>query len=188
MEDVRTELQPKAEYKYALSGGLHITDAQELFSIAYVTAVCASAGVNHSVPKIDNESVDIELIGSGFPGKWKRPRVLAQLKCTTVCGYVNSENTAINYPLSIKNYNDLRETEDLPKILIVVFCPADPKTLVEWTPLSTKMRFSGYWVNLEGLPEVSNKSTVTVKVPFSQPFNNVTLIELLNEFSERGLV
>ncbi|EGQ8512162.1 DUF4365 domain-containing protein [Vibrio parahaemolyticus] len=89
---------------------------------------------------------------------------------------------------NIKNYNDLREVDDLPKILIVVFCPKDNQEWVQHSSLQSNVRFSGYWVSLEGEPEVSNKTSVTVKVPFSQAFNNLTLIELMKQYSARGLI
>ncbi|MEZ8274277.1 hypothetical protein AB6C54_24110 [Vibrio splendidus] len=63
--------------------GMHITAAQEMFSYAYVKLMCASAKIKYSTSPVDDESVDIEFVGSGFKGKWKRPRILAQLKCTS---------------------------------------------------------------------------------------------------------
>ncbi|WP_422102693.1 DUF4365 domain-containing protein [Vreelandella sp.] len=170
------------------SYGLHITDAQERFSAAYVKLMCAAAKINYSEPKTDNESVDLELIGKGFQGKWKKPRILAQLKCTSNYNYVDMVNQELSYPLSLKNYNDLRESDDLPKILIVVFCPKNHTEWVQYSALQSKIRFSGYWVSLEGAPEVNNKKTVTVKVPFAQAFNNLTLIELMKVYSARGVM
>ncbi|WP_300358812.1 DUF4365 domain-containing protein [uncultured Pseudoalteromonas sp.] len=169
------------------SYGLHITDAQERFSAAYVKLMCAAAKINYSEPKTDNESIDIELIGKGFSGKWKKTRVLAQLKCTSNYKYIDMEKQELSFPLSLKNYNDLRETDDLPKILIVVFCPKDHCEWIEYSALQTKVRFSGYWLSLEGLPTVENEKTVTVKIPFSQAFNNLTLIELMNYYSSKGI-
>lgn len=169
------------------SYGLHITDAQERFSAAYVKLMCAAAKINYSEPKTDNESIDIELIGKGFNGKWKKPRVLAQLKCTSNFKYIDMENQELSFPLPLKNYNDLRETDDLPKILIVVLCPKDHFEWLEYSALQTKVRFSGYWLSLEGFPAVKNTTTVTVKIPFSQAFNNLTLIELMAEHSAKGI-
>ncbi|TOJ94486.1 hypothetical protein CGI27_24440 [Vibrio parahaemolyticus] len=170
------------------SYGLHLTDAQERFSSAYVKLMCAAAKINYSEPTTDNESIDIELIGRGFQGRWKKPRILAQLKCTSNYKYIDMEKQELSFPLPIKNYNDLREVDDLPKILIVVFCPKDNQEWVQHSSLQSNVRFSGYWVSLEGEPEVSNKTNVTVKVPFSQAFNNLTLIELMKQYSARGLI
>lgn len=168
-------------------GGLDIAAAKEQYSYAYVKAMCAAARVNYSEMRTDNESVDIELIGSGFSGKWSRPRILVQLKCTSRFEYIDQKMQTIRYPLSIKNYNDLRETGDLPKILVVVFCPQSSNEWVQWNPLSSQLRFSGYWTSLVGKPETPNKATISVDVPFSQPFNSVTLIELLKCLSKRGI-
>lgn len=170
------------------SYGLHITDAQERFSSAYVKLMCAAAKINYSEPTTDNESIDIELIGKGFRGKWKRPRLLAQLKCTSNYKYIDLKNQELVFPLPLKNYNDLRETDDLPKILIVVFCPKDNSEWVEHSSLQSKIRFSGYWVSIEGYPEVPNTTNVTVRVPFSQAFNNLTLLELMASHSAKGIM
>ncbi|AZG72576.1 DUF4365 domain-containing protein [Shewanella livingstonensis] len=168
--------------------GLHITDAQERFSSAYVKLMCAAAKINYSESKTDNESIDIELIGKGFQGRWKKPRILAQLKCTSNYNYIDMNKQELSFPLPIKNYNDLRGIEDLPKILIVVFCPEDNNEWVQYSALQSNIRFSGYWVSLEKAPEMSNKTSVTVKIPFSQAFNNLTLIELMKQHSARGLM
>ena len=168
--------------------GLHITAAKERFSSAYVKLMCAAAKINYSEPKTDNESIDIELIGKGFQGRWKKPRILAQLKCTSNYKYIDMEKQELSFPLSKKNYDDLREVDDLPKILIVVFCPDNNQEWVQHSSLKSNVRFSGYWVSLEGEPAVSNKDNITVKVPFSQAFNNLTLIELMEQYSVRGLM
>lgn len=168
--------------------GIHITAAQERFSSAYVKLMCAAAKINYSEPKTDNESIDIEFIGCNFRGKWKRPRILAQLKCTSDYTMIDMKKQELKFSLSMKNYNDLREKDDLPKILIVVFCPENNNEWVETSSLQAKVRFSGYWVSIEGFPEVSNKERVTVRVPFSQPFDNNSLIELMENYSERGFL
>ena len=38
---------------------MYITQQKEQFSLAYVLAVAAQAGVNHTTPVVDDESVDI---------------------------------------------------------------------------------------------------------------------------------
>lgn len=172
---------------FSSSYGMHITDAQEKFSAAYVKLMCAAAKINYSQPSTDNESIDLELIGKGFKGNWKKPRILVQLKCTSNYKYIDMDNQVLSFPLPLKNYNDLRESDDLPKILIVVFCPKDNREWVQYSSLHSKVRFSGYWVSIQGKPEVKNKSTVTIKVPFSQEFNNVTLLALMEQYSAKGL-
>ena len=172
---------------YATTGGLHISNAKENLSVAYVKAMCAAACVNFSTVDTDNESNDITLVGQNFNGKWKRPRLIVQLKTTSKLSYVDHDNQQLHYPLSIKNYNDLRETDDLPKILVVLLCPENNSEWVHWSALGTKIRFSAYWVDLAGKQAVPNKSTVTVQIPLEQEFNSITILELLNHHSERGV-
>ncbi len=172
---------------YVDNGGLHKTQAQEALSVAYVRAMCAAARVNISTLDVDNESNDITLVGQGFKGQWKRPKIIVQLKSTSNDKYLDIKNQVLNYPLSIKNYNDLRETDDLPKILVVLFSPIDNNEWIQWSALGSKLRFSGYWVSLAGKPEVSNKTNVTVKVPLKQAFHTDSLLSLLNYHSEKGI-
>lgn len=40
---------------------MHITDRMEQFSIAYISALAAKTGCNISVPRVDNDSIDISL-------------------------------------------------------------------------------------------------------------------------------
>ncbi|MEZ8273577.1 DUF4365 domain-containing protein [Vibrio splendidus] len=97
------------------------------------------------------------------------------------------KNQELVFKLPIKNYNDLREVDDLPKILIVVFCPKDHNEWVSHTCLKSEVRFSGYWTCIQGFPAVNNGTKVTVRIPFSQFFSNVSLIELMEKYSARGL-
>lgn len=186
MDDL-TLKKVNVEYIPSIDGGLDIAAAKERFSSAYVKAMCAAAKVNYNEPKDDDSSVDIEMVGRNFNGPWSRPRILAQLKCTSNSNYIDMKNQVLKFPLPIKNYNDLRETHDLPKILIVVYCPTDCDSWIDWSALGTKLRFSGYWLSIEGREEVTNGTSVTVEVPFKQEFNHTTLLELLNRLSERGI-
>lgn len=62
------------------------TNKKEQFSISYVCALAAQLGFNHSVPVVDDESVDIEFIGNYSKSdptiKAWNPHLEVQLKCT----------------------------------------------------------------------------------------------------------
>ena len=82
----------------------------EHLSLAYVRAVAANAGYQVTRPEMDYDSVD-GLLMSDFG---RRPRVEFQAKATARDlvrdGYVH-------YPLSVKNYDDLRIEAISPRIL-----------------------------------------------------------------------
>lgn len=123
------------------------------------------------------ESVDIGFSGAGY-GAFRPPRIEAQLKCTSqeVLG-----ETHLHYPLSVKNYNDLRkELVMVPRILIVLCVP---QALHQWlspTEFKTILKHSGYWYSLRGQPETTNTGTVTTRIPRGNLFTVASLSEMMD--------
>jgi hypothetical protein len=146
---------------------------QEL-SIAYARAVAAAAGFAVSEPSVDDDSIDIGFIaGTGFT---RRPRVEAQLKCSAddVLG-----DKDFAFPLSLKNYDDLRAETLVPRILIVVRVPEDPDDWVHLTEKRLLVRYCGYWLSLDGEPATANTTSVTVRMLRSQIFNGEQLTAMM---------
>ena len=86
---------------------------KELFSLAYIGAVAASAGYQMNTLKIDIGSVDGILMSGSSP----RSLIKFQAKATSQ-DIVRGDN--LHFRLPIKNYNDLRIPTRTPHILIVV--------------------------------------------------------------------
>jgi len=149
---------------------------KEQFSIAYVSAVAAVAGVNTYTPKVDDDSIDL-----GFQLVVRRERVRrasleAQLKCSSVAV---GDDEAFRFPLKVKNYNDLVGDDIVPRVLILVVVPT---AVADWATLTAgqlTLRHAAYWVSLAGLPPSANAATVTVSVPKSQLFDAAALRGLL---------
>jgi len=149
---------------------------KEQFSIAYVRAVAAAAGVNIYKPEVDDDSVDIGFCTRIVRERMQRPKLEAQLKCTVG---VAEDEVEFRFPLKVKNYNDLRDDDIVPRLLILVVVPAEVDGWLHQTPEQMVLRKSAYWVRLTGLPETTNTTTVTVPVPKNQLFDVTALRRLL---------
>lgn len=149
---------------------------KEQFSKAYVRAVAAVAGVNTYEPVIDDDSVDIGFCSRIALGSAQRPRLEAQLKCTS---RIVEETESFRFDLKIKNYLDLCIEDIVPRVLIVTFVPNLPENWLSQSPDEMILRKCAYWVNLAGSPETENESRIRVRVPKSQIFNVNALNTLL---------
>src|SRR5262249_27562715 len=150
---------------------------KEQFSRAYVRAVAAAAGVNIYVPEVDDDSVDIGFSARVVQDQVLRPRIEAQLKCSAE---VKEDTAFFRFLLKVKNYNDLRGDEVIPRILILMTVPVQIGDWLHQTAEQMLLRKCAHWVNLQGLPETANTATVTVSVPRAQIFNVAALRTLLN--------
>lgn len=154
------------------------TKQMEQFNIAYVLAITARAGFNHSVPVVDDHSIDLA-ISAEFPtekGKRSDPEIKLQLKSE---GNIQIKNGIVSYTLKKKNYDDLRKNCANPRYLIVCDLPKKPS---QW--LSHKKKFMTlkrhcYWISLKDFPAISNKSSVTLKIPVNQRFTTDVLIQMI---------
>lgn len=146
----------------------------ELLSLTYVRAVAASAGFQVNTPVPDVDSVD-GVISSTTN---RRPKIDFQAKATT---QDMLRNGAVHFPLSVKNYNDLRADTLSPRILIVLIMPSNPQDWTVQTDEELCMRHCAYWHSLEGEPETSNARSVTVHLPT----NNILSVNQLTGLMER---
>lgn len=149
---------------------------KEQFSVAYVRAVAAVAGVNVYRPEVDDDSVDIGFCTKVVRDRAVRPRLEAQLKCSAVA---DEDADAFRFALKVKNYNDLRGDDVVPRVLVLVVVPPG---IADWLTLTADqltLRKAAYWVSLTNMPETDNTATVTVSVPKAQLFDVEALRRLL---------
>ena len=162
---------------------MHPTAQKEAFSKAYVAAVAAVAGFGFRLAaEPDHDSIDVEFASRGTQGTFKKPRLEAQLKCTAR----EPATDELHFPLSRKNYDDLRVASCVPRILIVVLVPLDPSSWMTHTEEEMILRHCGYWLSLRGLGDTPNTATITVKIPRSQTFNPASLQSLMARVAERN--
>jgi hypothetical protein len=162
---------------------MHISARKEQFNIAYVGALAAQAGINSAKTAVDNDSVDIMLVGKGFTGLIRDPQVNLQLKCTHQDFRVDAN---IRYPLNRKNYDDLRATNlAVPRYFAVLEVPELCDDWADHIDEGMLLKSKCYWVSLKGLPEL-DQGHITVSVPLTQRLTSTSLRELLMLASNRS--
>jgi len=149
---------------------------KEQLSVAYVRAVAAVARVNTYKPEVDDDSVDIGFCARLVRDRAQRPRLEAQLKCTSS---IAEDAANFRFALKVKNYDDLRIDDVVPRVLIVMVVPDAPADWLAQSAEEMVLRKSAYWVSLTGQPETDNTTTITVAVPKNQRFDVAALRTLL---------
>ena len=148
--------------------GVDLGQRKEQFSVAYLHAVASVAGCRTSSPSVDDDSVDWYVKARGPHGRRRSPQVDLQLKCTE---RVDSRNGSFAFPLSIKNYNDLRGDDlHVPRILVVVFVPNALELWLDQSEERLLMKYCAYWVSLRDAPETANSTSVSVSLPRANQF------------------
>lgn len=164
-----------------------LTDNQvkEQLSISYVNAVAAICNFGCEFTRIDMDSVDATITcnGSLAPDSTIRsPEIKLQLKGT--------ENLLLNavgnypFPLSVKNYDDLRANTLAPRLLVVLNLPDERTNWVNHGIDDLILRKCAYWLSLKGAPNSNNTTNVTVHIPSGNIFSPDTLRELMVKVSK----
>ena len=160
-------------------------EQKQQLSFAYVHAVAARAGLACDRPTVDDDSVDLVIGASGLVNGRsliRSPRVELQLKATSQ-DILHEDHLA--FPLPIKNYNDLRGETLVPRALVVLHLPADPRDWLEQSEDALIARRCAYWVSLQGLPEPRSRQTVTVRLPRTNLFTVENLQAIMDRLSRR---
>ena len=163
---------------------MEITQKKEQFNVAYISALAAQVGINTSKPTVDDDSVDMILIGKGFQGRVRNPQIDLQLKCTS---QDLIQGDTLSYPLSKKNYDDLRGDNLLsPRYLVVLIVPDTHNDWIEQKENHMIMRHLCYWTSIKDMPESDNSTSVTIGIPLVQRFNSDVLLKLM-ECGSQGI-
>jgi hypothetical protein len=161
-------------------------------SYAYLHAVAAHTGAACEVAgrHSDNSGVDAILTGWGpFPDGGYRNEVdiKVQLKATVREPAVVAN--CFSYSLQgISHYDDLRtEAISTPRILVVLFLPADRNEWLSHSESALSLRKCAYWVSLRGAPPSENSTAQTVYLPISQRFDPIGLGTLMKRLSRNDI-
>jgi hypothetical protein len=163
----------------------HETWRMEQFSRAYVKAVASVAGCKLEWNTVDDDSVDGTLKRRNTQSAVRSPCLDFQLKCTAQdC----LQADGVHFPLSLKNYNDLRpENLAVPRILIVILVPLEIENWTLHTEAELALRRCGYWISLRRCPATPNISTKTVTFPRIQTLDPSSLCGIFLRL-EQGLL
>ncbi|MDD3287653.1 MAG: DUF4365 domain-containing protein [Alphaproteobacteria bacterium] len=151
----------------------------EELSVAYVHAVASHCGYDANRPQVDHDSVDIIIKSSAG----KKPSIDVQLKATTKIGANGPDS--FSFPLPIKNYDDLRGDNINPRILIVLCMPSQQDDWIMHTTDELALRKCAYWVSLRGLPDTTNKESVSINIPAANAFSPQALNDLMQKADRR---
>jgi hypothetical protein len=160
--------------------GMARTAQQEGFGDAYLLAIAGVAGCATSLRRPDDDSIDWTL-SCRLP---LRPKLDIQMKTTATA---NDGGDTIQYPLKVKNYNDLIITDILvPRILILVILPPKIEEWLALSPTELILRRCSYWTSLRGRPTSDNEYTVTVPIPRANMFTVEALCGMMARINEGG--
>jgi len=125
------------------------------------------------------------LRGNRRDGTFRKAPVLdVQAKCTATD---DGHGRYLPFDLSIKNYDDLRESSrHVPLILVVVCVPQDLGDWLEETPEHTAIRRCAYWFSARGQPTTTNTTTCRVQLPRSQRFIVDAVREIMTRLGDGG--
>ena len=149
------------------------------FSIGYIESVASDAGFQVSEVTVDQDSVD----GVFIADFGLRPRIEFQAKATAR-DLVRGDQ--IHFPLSVKNYNDLRIESINPRILIVLIMPQERTQWIEQTDDELCLRHCAYWLSLLGRPATRNTNSVTVHVPMTNMLGSAQLVDMMQRTERTG--
>ena len=163
---------------------MDIEKIKEELSKSYLNAVCSRAGIDVECMTHDADSIDVHIKKeyTASNGEICISQMNIQLKATSQI--LREDDQTISFPLKVKNYNDLRKRCACPFLLCVLFLPNDE---TEWINHSTSeliIKRCMHWMNLVGMPDTSNKETVTLRIPKGNIVSPSTMEQLLSDTAE----
>ncbi len=159
-------------------------EQKQQLSFAFLHMVAARAGFTVDRPLTDYESVDVIGTAGDVHGELvfrSSPRLEVQLKATSAdC----LRETHLAFPLPVKNYDELRGSTLVPRILVILLLPADAQQWVTQSEQELVARRCAYWRSLAGAPDCLNTASITVHVPRQQQFTAETLLDLMRHIDQ----
>lgn len=165
------------------TGGMDPNKQKEEFNYAYICALAAHAGLNKGKFEVDDDSIDVVFQSKGYVGHtFRSPQIQIQLKCTSQ-DFVEGE--VIKFPLSRKNYDDLRGDDLIvPRYLAVLVVPEEVGEWVQHNDNHIALFNSCYWVSLRNAGPTNNAVSITVEIPLEQRLTSDTLLSMMGRASD----
>jgi hypothetical protein len=161
---------------------------KEELSYGHLHTLAARAGFSCDRPKTDYQSLDA-LIGS--EGRVCDNAIVYQAQIGVQLKATSQEfprERDIAYSLPIKNYNDLRRLNTIPRLLVLLVLPLDAnKWLEHQLEEHLITRKCAYYLNLFGYPEVSNETSQMVYISRQNVLTVETLTTLMEQASRMEL-
>lgn len=145
---------------------LDIELIKEQLSIAFVHAIATKAGFTVDKPTIDNDSVDLVISVNGkidTSSVIASPRIEVQLKASSS---LTENEGKFHFQLSRKNYNDLRATTALPRLLVFFNMPESETDWVSLDLDGLTLKKAAFYLSLAGAEElVDGSASRVVHIP-----------------------
>ena len=157
---------------------------KEEINIAYVLAVAATKSFATEITRVDNDSIDACIKCNGYiipESTLYSPEIKLQLKATSNPTIIGNN---IHFPLPIKNYNDLKARSANPRLLVVLCLPEIKSDWLLHSASQLILKECAYFLNLNGLPDKENETSVTVHIPLNNIFSPDTLYDLMLKTSK----
>lgn len=156
---------------------------EERLGLAYVMAIASNAGFICQAYEqdfgLDGFICDVQYKASRRGYRNSSFGIDFQLKSTVNAIF---RDEYILYDLEMKNYLDLIEDgAGRDRILILYILPKDRNEWIITDKDKTVLKKTAYWCSLKGYPEVDNKATVRIKIPYSQQLTTATLQQMMSK-------
>lgn len=109
---------------------MYSTKHMEDLQISYISALCASVGIDYDIQGHDADSTDAIIKKKIIlpNGSWYFSQLRIQLKSTFGESQYEDKGDQIKYKLKVKNYNDLCTQATAPIILGLFILPKEDST------------------------------------------------------------
>jgi len=162
------------------------SEQKQQLSFAYLHIVASAAGFVCQSPSVDDDSVDRTVVARGWideKAKLRSPKIDVQLKSIAREPLAEGE-VSLAFRLGRKNYDELRHWAMVPRLLVVLLLPRDPREWVEQDHERLLSRYAAYYVSLAGKPAATQRAKVPVKIPRSNLFSVDNLRRLMVQASQ----
>lgn len=164
---------------------MELSQRKEQYSAAFLRAIASIAGYGLAEPKLDDDSIDWVISGRSANGLISRPRLEVQLKYSAQ-SLLKEEH--LHFPLDLKNYNDLRLSEQellAPRLLIVMLVPQNISEWLAQSETENTLKQCAYWMSLQGMEPTTNATNVMVRLPRKQLFTASSLSDIMERISRK---
>lgn len=160
---------------------------KEELSVGYLHVISAHVGFSCEKLRIDMDSIDVVVNANGYladDSTIYSPEIKMQLKASS---NIVPNGNYIPFPLPIKNYNDLRNRSTSPRLLVLLLLPENQHEWVLHSIDELVIKKCVYWLNLYGMPQSNNQTSVTVQIPVNNVLSPASLHELMISASKEEL-
>ena len=156
---------------------MDLNTRKERFSLAYINAVATYADCEVLEPKVDRGSVD------GILKRATMEEIVGFQAKATSRDVIGSDGRHLHFPLPIRDYDNLHSVTR-PFTLILVLLPDDETQWLTQTDVELCLRHCAYWLSLMGHNPVSNRTSVTVRIPTDNVFSSAQLTEMMDKVAK----